>query len=92
MSSGRPLGRVTTYSCAIGTIGTVTPASRPSSAANIPPALTTISVSISPLSVSTASTRPLRTRIERTRVDVFTSAPPRLAPSASANVSCEGSM
>ena len=34
MSSGRPDGRVTRYSCAISTIGTVTPASCPSSAAN----------------------------------------------------------
>ena len=46
MSSGRPLGRVTRYSCAIGTTGTLTPASAPISPANMPPALTTISVSI----------------------------------------------
>ena len=59
MSSGSPLGRVTRYSCAIGTIGTSTPASAPSSRANIPPALTTTSVSISPLSVTTPVTRPV---------------------------------
>ena len=44
-------GWVTRYSWANGTTGTRTPASRPSSAANIPPALTTISASISPHSV-----------------------------------------
>ena len=92
MSSGSSAGRVTRYSCAIGTIGTVTPASRPSSAANIPPALTTTSASISPLSVTTPVTRPRSTGIAVTRVLVAISAPPRRAPSASANVSCDGSM
>ena len=62
------------------------------SRAYIPPALTTISVSISPLSVSTACTRARSTRIPVARVDVLTSAPRRLAPSASANVSWLGSM
>ncbi len=46
MSSGRPDGFVTRYSCAIGTIGTFTPASAPISFAYIPPALTTTSASI----------------------------------------------
>src|SRR5881227_2238481 len=50
--SGIPLGRVTRYSCAIGTIGTTTPAIRPISAANIPPAFTTISASTKPRSSS----------------------------------------
>ena len=48
----------------------MTPASRPISRAYIPPALTTISVSISPLSVSTAVTRPPTTRTPVTRVEV----------------------
>ena len=68
MSSGSPEGFSTRYSCAIGTTGTVTPASAPSSPANIPPALTTISVSITPRSVSTAVTRPRSVRIAVTRV------------------------
>ena len=92
MSSGNPLGRVTRYSCANGITGTVTPASRPSSAANIPPALTTTGVSIEPLSVSTPVMRPRSTPIPVTRVLVATSAPPRRAPSASAKVSWDGSM
>ena len=92
MSSGRPDGFSTRYSWAIGITGTVTPASAPSSPANMPPALTTISVSISPRSVSTAVTRPRCVRIAVTRVLVFTSAPPRRAPSARANVSWLGSM
>jgi hypothetical protein len=58
------------YSCAIGITGTFTPASRPISPANIPPALTTISVSISPLSVTTPLTRPRSTVISLTRVFV----------------------
>ena len=91
MSSGRPLGFSTRYSCAIGTTGTVTPASAPSSPANIPPALTTTSVSIEPLSVSTAVTRPRSVEMPVTRVCVASSAPRRLAPSASANVSWLGS-
>ena len=38
MSSGSPAGFVTRYSCAIGTIGTLTPASAPISRAYMPPA------------------------------------------------------
>ena len=63
------------------------PASAPISPANIPPALTTISVSIVPRSVSTPVTLPRSVRIAVTRVRVLTSAPRRRAPSASANVS-----
>ncbi len=92
MSCGSPLGLSTRYSCAIGTIGTTTPASAPISRAYIPPAFTTTSVSISPRSVSTASTRPPRVRMPVTRVDVAISAPRRRAPSARANVSWLGSM
>ena len=51
--SAGPTACVIRYSCAIGTIGTFTPASAPISFANIPPALTTTSASISPLSVTT---------------------------------------
>ena len=91
-SRGRPEGRVIRYSCAIGTIGTVTPAMAPISAANMPPALTTTSVAIEPLSVSTPVTRPRSTPIPVTRVLVWSSAPWRRAPSASANVSWLGSM
>ena len=83
---------MTRYSCAIGITGTTTPAIAPSSAANIPPALTTISVSMRPLSVSTAWTRSRSASIPVTRVFVSISAPPRLAPSASAKVSWLGSM
>ena len=52
-----PVGFVIRYSCAIGTIGTFTPASAPISFANIPPALTTTSASIGPWSVTTPVTR-----------------------------------
>ena len=48
-------GSVTRYWCDIGTIGMRTPASRPISAANIPPQLTTTSHSMSPRSVRTAA-------------------------------------
>ena len=48
-SSGTPCGCVTRYSCAIGTTGTLTPASAPISPANMPPAFTTTSVSIDAL-------------------------------------------
>ena len=92
MSSGSPDGFSTRYSWAIGTTGTVTPASAPISPANMPPAFTTISVSITPRSVSTAVTRPRSVRIAVTRVVVLTSAPRRRAPSARANVSWLGSM
>jgi hypothetical protein len=76
----------------MGTIGTFTPASAPISRAYIPPAFTTTSVSMSPLSVSTASTRPRRVRIPVTRVRCSISAPRRRAPSARAKVSWLGSM
>jgi hypothetical protein len=72
--------------------GTFTPASCPISPAKMPPASTTISVSIAPLSVTTPVTRPRSTWIAVTRVRVAISAPPRLAPSASANVNWLGSM
>ena len=91
-SSGTPLGFVIRYSWAIGITGTFTPASRPISPANMPPALTTTSASTEPLSVSTPVTRPRSTPIAVTRVCVAISAPPRRAPSASANVSWLGSM
>ncbi len=68
MSVGRPEGLVIRYSCAIGTIGTLTPASAPISFANIPPAFTTTSASIGPLSVTTPVTRPCSTGIPVTRV------------------------
>ena len=70
----------------------MTPARAPSSAANIPPAFTTISVSTVPWSVSTPVTRPRSTEMPVTRVCVATSAPRRRAPSASASVSWLGSM
>jgi hypothetical protein len=73
-------------------IGTVTPASSPISPANMPPALMTTAVSIEPLSVSTPTTRPPSIPMPVTRVFVFTSAPRRRAPSASACVSWLGSM
>ena len=41
------MGSVKRYSWAIGMIGTVTPAIRPISGANMPPALTTISAAMS---------------------------------------------
>ena len=72
-------GCVTRYSWAIGTIGTRTPASRPISAANMPPALTTTSASMSPHSVSTPRTRPVATSIPVTRVWVKIRQPPSRA-------------
>ncbi len=77
-------GCVTTYSCAIGTTGTRTPAIRPISAANMPAALTTISHSTSPRSVRTRDTAPRSTSIPVTRVFVRMRQPPCRAPSASA--------
>ncbi len=77
-------GCVTRYSCAIGTIGTRTPAIRPISAANMPPALTTTSASIGPHSVWTPRTRPSSTSMPVTRVWVKIRTPPARAPSASA--------
>ncbi len=91
MSVGSPDGFVIRYSCAIGTIGTFTPASAPISNAYMPPVFTTISVSISPRSVSTVRTRPRSRRMPVTRVPVLTSAPRLRAPSASASVSWLGS-
>ena len=79
-------GCVTMYSCDIGTTGMRTPASRPSSAENMPPAITIASASMSPRSVRT---RPGSMPV--TRVFVKMRAPPSRAPSASANVSCDGS-
>ena len=67
-----------------GTTGTRTPARRPSSAANIPPALTTTSASIGPQVVCTPRTRPSRTSMASTRVWVKIRAPPARAPSARA--------
>src|SRR3954463_2037832 len=49
-------GCVTRYSWAKGTTGTRTPASRPSSAAYMPPALTTTSASIAPFRLDAADT------------------------------------
>ena len=79
-------GWVTMYSCDMGTIGMRTPASRPSSAENMPPAITTTSASMSPRSVRT---RPCSMPVTRVPVKICT--PPSRAPSASAKVSCEGS-
>src|SRR4029453_4668380 len=66
ISSGRPVGLVMRYSCAIGTIGTSTPASAPISFAYIPPAFTTTSHSMDPRSVSPPATRPPCTPIPLT--------------------------
>jgi hypothetical protein len=74
---------VTTYWCDIGTIGIRTPAIRPSSAANMPPQLTTISQSMSPWSVRTLVTLPPATSRPSTRVRVRIRAPPSLALAAS---------
>ncbi len=68
-----------------------TPASRPTSAENIPAAITTTSHSMSPRSVRTRRTRPPELSIPVTRVEVKMRAPPCRARSASSNVSCEGS-
>ena len=68
-----------------------TPAIRPSSAANMPAAITTASASMSPRSVRTRVTRPLSVSMSVTRVEVSIRAPPRRAPSARAKVSWEGS-
>ena len=92
MSRGRPEGRVIKYSCANGMSGTLTPAISPISGANMPPALTTRSVVMSPASVMTPRTRPSLMSIPVTRVASQISAPRRRAPSMSANVSWLGSM
>ena len=70
------------YSCDIGTTGMRTPASRPSSAENMPPAITTTSASMSPRSVRT---RPGSMPVTRVLVKIW--APPSRAPSARASVS-----
>ncbi len=92
MSRGKPEGVVIRYSWAIATSGTFTPAIRPMSGANMPPALTTSSVSIAPLSVTTRLTRPPNDSMAETRVPSQISAPRLRAPSTSANVSWLGSM
>ena len=80
------------YWCSIGTTGISTPASRPSSCAQIPPAFTTTSASIAPWSVTTPVTRPSRTVISSTRTPVRTLAPADFAPAANESVSPVGSM
>ena len=77
-------------------IGIVTPASRPISGANMPPALTTISVAIvwgepSRSLSSTPVTRPRSTLIPTTRVWVLIATPFWRAPAASAIASPDGS-
>src|SRR5918996_254913 len=84
-------GCVTKYWCEIGSTGMRTPASRPTSAENMPAAITTTSQSMSPRSVRTRRTRPPELSIPTTRVEVKMRAPPCRARSASSNVSCEGS-
>ena len=99
-SWGRPgwtpsIGSVKRYWCAIGMIGTVTPASRPISGANIPPALTTTSARISvrspACSTVTPVTRPRSVPMATTRVLVRIRAPFWRAPAASALASPDGS-
>src|SRR5260370_218045 len=92
MSRGRPDGLVMRYSWAIGISGTLTPARRPISEANMPPALTTSSVSMSPLSVITLRTRPLLTPMPVTRVSSRISAPGRREPPINAKVGWLGPM
>ncbi len=84
------------YWWAIGMIGTVIPASRPISGANIPPALTTTSAAIvwrdpSRSSTSTPVTRPRSTPIPTTRVWVRIVTPFWRAPAAMAMASPDGS-
>ncbi len=78
-------------SCDIGWTGMRTPASRPTSAENIPAAITTTSASTSPRSVRTRFTRPPALSIPVTRVLVKRRAPPSRARSARAKVSWDGS-
>ena len=66
----------------MGTTGIRTPASRPTSAENIPAAITTLSASMSPRAVRTRVTRPRSESIPVTRVPVWIVTPPRRAPSA----------
>ncbi|CAB5054210.1 unannotated protein [freshwater metagenome] len=75
----------------MGTIGTRTLTMRAIWGAYIPPQLTTISHSISPLSVTTLLTRPLVVLISNTRVCVKIWTPCFRAPAASAIASCDGS-
>ena len=78
--AGGPTASRTRYSCAIGTTGTVTPASAPISPANIPPALTTTSVSIvAPVGLDAGRRARARRRSPVTRVCVLDlrAAPPR---------------
>ena len=87
-------GRVMAYWWAIGTTGISIPARRPISWLYIPVAMTTISQSIRPRSVTTPVTwrRPDRstTSIPVTLVVVAISTPRALAPAASAIVRSEG--
>ena len=85
------MGSVTRYWCAIGTMGIVTPAIRPTSGAAMPAAFTTVSVPIVPRSVSTPVTRPSATAIPVTRVYDRIVAPRFRAPAASARVKPLGS-
>ncbi|OIQ83378.1 hypothetical protein GALL_348330 [mine drainage metagenome] len=82
---------VTTYWWLIGMIGMRTSTRRPISGANMPPQLTTISHSMSPLSVCTFLTRPFSVLIARTRVLVKIFTPFWRAPFARACASWEGS-
>ena len=87
-------GRVSAYWWAIGTTGTLTPTMRPSSWANMPPALTTTSQVMRPSSVSTWVTRRRpwwsSTPMPVTRVIVAISTPRDRAPPASAIVRSVG--
>ena len=76
------MASVTRYWCDIGMTGIRTPASRPTSAANMPAALTTISHSMRPASVCTAVTRPSATAIPVTLVCWAIRTPPARAPAA----------
>ena len=80
-----------TYWCAIGTIGTLTPASAATSVVYIPHARTTVSASTVPWSVTTALTRPSRTTRSVTRTPVSTATPRDFAPPMNAYVSPLGS-
>ena len=86
---------VNRYSWAIGTIGTSTPASRPISGANMPPAFTTTSAAIDrswpSLTTRTPRTRPARTSIPTTRLWVSIRTPRLRAPAAIAWARPDGS-
>ena len=90
------MASVNRYWWAIGMIGIVTPASRPISGANIPPALTTTSAAIVSREPSRSSSvtpvaRPRSTPTPTTRVCVRTVTPFWRAPAASAIASPDGS-